>query len=132
VHENQLRFICIQNKYRGIAVVARPLAFLLVLVFCLNTNISTSLAAAGQTASSHCLFTVDGSNGSTPLSLGQSKHCSFCNLWADDKNCGLPSESSFSKLQSNASFQLWLNGETTEKSSEKPANIRGPPSPYIS
>ena len=121
-----------KTRYRGIAVVARPLAVLLALVFCLNTNISTSLAVAGQSASSHCLFTVDGSNGSTPLAPGQSKHCSFCNLWADGKNCGLLPESSFSNLQSNASIQLWLNGETTEKSSEKPTNIRGPPSPDIS
>ena len=125
-------FSVFKARYRGMGVVARPLAVLLALVFCLNTNISTSLAVAGQTASSHCLFTVDGSNGSTPLAPGQSKHCSFCNLWADGKNCGLPPENNFPNLQSNASFQLWLNGETTEKSSQEPANIRGPPSPDIS
>lgn len=119
-------------RYRGIGVVARPLAILLALVFCLNTNISTSLAIAGQTPSAHCLFTVDGSDGSTPLAPGQSKHCSFCNLWTDNKNCALTLEGGFSNLQSKTSFRLWLNGEKTNKSSQEPTKIRGPPSPDIS
>ena len=119
-------------RYRGIGFVARPLAFLLALVFCLNTNISTSLAIAGQTASAHCLFTVDGSDGSTPLAPGQSKHRSFCNLWTDNKNCALTAVSGISDLQSKTSFRLWLNGESTNKSAQIPAKIRGPPSPDIS
>lgn len=119
-------------RYRGIRLVARPLAILLALVFCLNTNISTSLAIAGQTTSAHCLFTVDGSDGSTPLAPGQSKHCSFCNLWTDKQNSGLTPEGSFSNLQSKTSFRLWLAGEKTNKNPQKLTKVRGPPSPDIS
>ena len=129
------------SRYRAITILARPLAILLALVFCLNAHINTSLAASGQSALDHCLFTVignnggngsngsNGSNGGTPLSPSQSEHCSFCSLWADGKFCGLPSHNSFSYLPLSAALQLKSSNNTAKNHSHKPANIRAPPSP---